>query len=241
MKSQTIKFKMTSLYDENQSAHLAKFFKTGKGEYGEGDKFLGIKVPETRAIVKKFKDDVTVKDINDLISSDWHEIRLAGFLLLVELYKKSIKSQNYIQAKNLLNFYLSNLALGNNWDLVDLVVGGILGDWILRFPEDETIIRELSEKDGFLWHQRSAIVGTLPMIKADIYDLTFDIAIKYLNHKHDLIHKATGWMLREIGKRKGKARLISFLEQYKDKMPRTMLRYSIEKFTDEERKHFMAK
>ena len=232
---------MTGLYNEEQSFHLSRFFKTGKGEYGEGDKFLGIKVPVTRSIVKKFRKDVDLKDIQRLINSEWHEIRLAGFLLLVDLYKTAIKTHEFNTAKSLVDFYLCNIDKGNNWDLVDLVSEYILGDWILRNPDKEPLLIELAEKDDSLWHQRVAVVSTLTIIKAGKYDLTFQIAQKFITHHHDLLHKATGWMLREIGKRGGKQELVEFLEKFKLKMPRTMLRYAIEKFSEKERKYFIGK
>ena len=232
---------MTSRYEEKQAIHLSRFFKTGKGEYGEGDKFLGIKVPITRAIVKEYRKTISIRDIEKLIDSEWHEIRLSGFLFLLELYKNSIKDKDYEQAESLVNFYLSKIDKGNNWDMVDLVSQYILGDWILRNPGKEMILLDLADKEGYLWHQRVAIVSTFTLIKGGKFDLTFQIAERFLTHSHDLIHKATGWMLREIGKNGGKPKLIKFLEKYKSTMPRTMLRYAIEKFTEEERKYFMKK
>lgn len=239
--SNRISIDMISLYDEKQASHLSKFFKTGKGEYGEGDKFLGIKVPVTRCIVKKYKKNIRVGDILELINSEWHEIRLAGFLFLLELYKSAIKSNEQEKGKFLVDFYLSNIDKGNNWDLVDLVSSHILGDWILRNPEDETILLELAGKEGNLWHQRVSVVSTFTLIKAGKFDMTFKIAEIFLSHSHDLIHKATGWMLREVGKKGGKKDLIAFLNKHIKLMPRTMLRYAIEKFPEDERKYFMTK
>lgn len=239
--SEEIIREMTSLYDEQQSAHLSKFFKTGKGEYGEGDKFLGIKVPVTRSIVKKYRKEISLTDVEKLIDSEWHEIRLAGFLFLLELYHRSLKEKDFEQAKVLIKFYLDNIDKGNNWDLVDLVSHYILGDWILRHPGNDEILIKLSDKEGFLWHQRVAIVSTFTLIRAGKFELTFQIAEKFLSHPHDLIHKATGWMLREVGKRGGKNELTGFLEKHKSTMPRTMLRYAIEKFPEDEREYFMSK
>lgn len=232
---------MEDLFDEKQAAHLSRFFKTNKGDYGEGDKFLGIKVPVTRAIVKQFSQNISLEDIELLTNSEWHEIRLAGFLLLSELYKKYIKSKDLEKARESVVFYLSNLDKGNNWDLVDLVSQYILGDWILRNPGSEKILIDLAEKDEYLWRQRVAIVATFALIRAGKFDITFIIAEKFLSHNHDLIHKASGWMLREIGKRGGKKELVKFLEKNKSTMPRTMLRYAIEKFPENERKLFMKK
>lgn len=239
--AQLIIEEMASKYDEQQALHLGRFFKTGKGEYGEGDKFLGIKVPVTRTIVKKYRKDISLEDVEKLINSKWHETRLAGFLLLLELYKKTIKEKGIEQAEILVNFYLSNIEKGNNWDLVDLVSEYILGDWILRNPGTEKILVNLADKCGYLWHQRVAIVSTFTLIRAGQFDVTIKIAEKFLTHSHDLIHKATGWMLREVGKRGGKEELVKFLEKYKSKMPRTMLRYAIERFSEEERRYFMRK
>ncbi|MCH5225136.1 MAG: DNA alkylation repair protein [Muribaculaceae bacterium] len=232
---------MKSLYNEKEASNLSRFFKTGKGEYGEGDKFLGIKVPVTRSIVKKNRNNITLEDVKKLIDSEWHEVRLAGFLLLLELYKISLKENDIEQTQLLVDFYLNNIERGNNWDLVDLVASYILGDWVLRNPAGESILLELACNDGYLWHQRVAIVSTFTLIKAGKFKLTFQIAEKYLSHSHDLIHKSTGWMLREIGKRGGKEDLIKFLESHKSKMPRTMLRYAIERFPETERKYFMKK
>lgn len=232
---------MVSLYDEKQSKHLARFFKTGKGQYGEGDKFLGIKVPVTRSLIKKYIKDISLDDIEKLINSEFHEIRLAGFLLLLELYKNNLKIKDLENAEKLVEFYLANIDKGNNWDLVDLIAPNILGDWIIRNPEYEKVLDNLAERREELWHQRVAIVSTFNLIKSGKFDLTFRIAEKFLNHPHDLIHKATGWMLREVGKRGGKDDLIKFLEKYKLYMSRTMLRYAIEKFSKEEKKYFMSK
>ena len=241
MTSNKVIKEMVSLYDEKQSKHLARFFKTGKGQYGEGDKFLGIKVPVTRALIKTYVKDISLDDIEKLISSEFHEIRLAGFLLLLELYKNNLKIKDFENAEKLVQFYLANIDKGNNWDLVDLISPNILGDWIIRNPEYEKVLDNLAERREELWHQRVAIVSTFNLIKSGKFDLTFRIAEKFLNHPHDLIHKATGWMLREVGKRGGKDDLIKFLEKYKLCMPRTMLRYAIEKFSKEEKKYFMSK
>ena len=231
---------MTSLHDSSKAEHLAHFFKTGKGEYGEGDKFLGITVPQTRAIVKRYKSVIECDDIVSLICSEWHEIRLAGFLLLAGLFKSAIKQGLIDRAKSLLELYLTNIDKGNNWDLVDLVAPEILGQWICLYPDDEKILDELAQIER-LWHQRVAIVATFPLIKRGQFEPTFRVATSYLKHRHDLIHKATGWMLRETGKRGGKEELIEFLNNYKSVMPRTMLRYAIEKFSEEERKYFMQR
>lgn len=239
--SENICSEMISLYDECQALHLSRFFKTGKGEYGEGDRFLGIKVPVTRSIVKKYRNIVTLADLPQLISSEWHEIRLAGFLLLSEIYKKAVKEEDENNTARTVAFYLTNIDKGNNWDLVDIVSYNILGDRILRKPEEINQLYDLADHHGQIWHQRVAIVSTFALIKSGIFNPTFQIVEKLLFHPHDLIHKASGWMLREIGKRGGKDQLIEFLNKHRLSMPRTMLRYAIEKFPENERRHFMAK
>lgn len=236
-----IMHEMISKYDEKKASQLSRYFKTGKGEYAEGDKFLGIKVPESRATVKKYKDNISLVDIQELIYSEWHEIRLTGFLLLIELYNKAIKNKPFVAVQDIISFYIKNLDRGNNWDLVDLVSYKLLGNWAVRYPEAEEIIISLASSDNNIWRQRVAIVSTLAIIRKGNFSLTFSIAEKYISHHHDLIHKATGWMLREIGKKDGKAELMQFLEKHRTTMPRIMLRYAIERFTPEERSYFMRK
>lgn len=239
--SEQIEERMKSMRDEAQSKHLMRFFKCGVGEYGEGDLFLGIRVPVTREIVKEFRNEVEPSDVIRLTSSPWHEIRLAGFLLLIEIYRKEIKKKNFGNASNLVNLYLSLLDKGNNWDLVDLVAPKILGDWLIHNPGERELLYQLAEMEGKLWHQRTAIVANWSIIRSGSFEDTFRITEKLINHPHDLIHKACGWMLREIGKRGGKEALVIFLEANLKRMPRTMLRYAIEHFPEEERKEYLRK
>ena len=239
MIGQVITEHLLSLQNSAEAKHLARFFKTGKGEYGFGDKFLGIRVPMTRSIVKEYKDLVTVGDCSFLIKSFWHEIRLAGFLLLVEKYRVAKKLKNFAEAKEIVDLYIELIPYGNNWDLVDLVCGAILGDWLVDNHIDRVLLEKFAEYDSSLWHQRVAIVSTLPLIKAGQYNETISISTKFLTHKHDLIHKATGWMLREMGKRGGYDKLIAFLDKYVQVMPRTTLRYSIEHFPEELRRYYL--
>lgn len=219
--------RMSDLADDRQAVHLMRFFKTGKGQYGEGDKFLGIKVPVTRSIVKQYKDLADIEDAGVLIYSEWHEIRLLGFLLLIEFFKKARRSRDCQREKQILDFYLANLDRGNNWDLVDLVAPKILGEWIVSHPGDTAILYMLSDECN-LWKQRVSIVSTYTLIREGMFDPTIRIARKFIDHKHDLIHKATGWMLREVGKRGGKKELVDFLKANGSFMPRTMYRYAIE-------------
>lgn len=210
------------------------FFKTGKGEYGEGDKFIGLSVPENRRIAKKyFNAELSI--IDEMLKNEIHEFRLSGFLALVERYKKlkTIEERNYI-----VEFYVTRGTFANNWDLVDLSAPYILGADMLKNP-NPTLLDDLSFSNN-LWLQRIAIVSTLTLIRNNRFDDTLRLAKRYLPHNHPLIHKATGWMLREIGKKDEKI-LLDFLEKYTLKMPRTTLRYAIERLKPELRQHFMLK
>lgn len=224
-----------------QARHLARFFKTGEGEYGYGDKFLGIKVPQTRNIVKQYKDTAGIEDCIVLIKSEWHEIRLAGFLLLIELYRRAKKNGNEAKVREIVNIYIDHIPYGNNWDLVDLVCEFILGDRLIDHPEERFILDKFADMDGSLWHQRVAIVSTHALIRAASFEDTIRISKKFLCHKHHLIHKATGWMLREMGKRGGYDELIAFLDKHTTSMPRTALRYSIERLPEDLRQHYLKK
>ena len=225
--------------DEAQAKHLSRFFKTGPGEYGEGDCFLGVRVPETRRIVGEFKGSVTLEDVRVLTESRYHEVRLAGFFSLIEIYKGVKRRKG--DCRGVVDFYLSLLDRGNNWDLVDVVAPKILGDYLVSHADERSVLYELAAMKDKLWHQRVAMVSCWTLICAGEYDDTLRLAEGFLNHRHDLMHKATGWMLREMGKRGGDAELRAFLDRYAKIMPRTMLRYAIEKFTPEERTHYMGR
>ena len=241
MQAKEIEKLFLSLANPSQAQHLSRFFKTGEGEYGYGDKFLGIRVPETRSIVKKYKTAVSISDCISLIKSEWHEIRLAGFLLLIELYRSAKKHGNDAEIRNIVNTYIDHIPYSNNWDLVDLVCPYILGDWLVGHPEERGILYEFADRDDSLWHQRVAIVSTFALIRASSFDDTIRISKKFLTHNHDLIHKATGWMLREMGKRGGNSELLAFLEEHATSMPRTALRYSIERFPEPLRQYYLKK
>ena len=230
-----------SLRDDNAALHLARFFKTGKGEYGYGDKFLGLRVPVTRNIVKKYKDNIDIESSLTLIRSEWHEIRLAGFLFFIELYRKAKKQKNHSETERIVRAYIQNIQYGNNWDLVDLTCQYILGDWFIEHSGERYILDQFAEKGPTLWHQRVAIVSTLALIRSGQYEDTIRISKKLLSHKHDLIHKATGWMLREMGKRGGYEELIAFLDEHAAEMPRTALRYAIERFPIDLRQHYLKR
>ena len=238
-KAKEIEEIMIQMGDAKQAAHLMRFFKCAPGEYGYGDRFLGIRVPATRSLVKECRNLVALEDAIGLVKSEWHEVRLAGFLFLIELYKKAMKSKDCVSIDEIVNIYLDLIPYGNNWDLVDLLAPKILGDYLVGHSDKRKILGCLSEKTDSLWHQRVAIVATWTMICHGIYEDTFRIAKTYLNHKHDLIHKASGWMLREVGKRGGAEELRDFLDCHAASMPRTMLRYSIERFPEHERQYYL--
>lgn len=210
-----------------------KFFKTGKGEYGEGDKFLGVVVPNIRAVAKECKAE-PLEVAEHLIDSEWHECRMCALLMLVEKYKKGSAEER----ERIFRFYLNHSHRINNWDLVDLSCPQIVGEHLLDKPRD--ILYRLAQ-DPFLWNQRIAVLATFTFIRhkdyADILRLA-DYFIKREGKLHDLMQKAVGWMLREMGKRNN-ASLLAFLDDYAAEMPRTMLRYAIEKLPSEQRKEYM--
>ena len=235
----------TLLLEENaaQRQHLMRFFKTGKGDYGEGDEFIGLTAPQTRLVVKEAKGMVSLPEIEKLLYSRWHEARLAGFLLVVDemsaaLPKKRDRADTLAikaaRRKELADFYLRHARRANNWDLVDMTCPKILGYYLLYAADkDYSILYSLAESDN-LWEQRIAMVTNWMLIREGIFRPALDIAVKLLNHPHDLIHKAVGWMLREVGKR-NKDLMLGFLEEHYSQMPRTALRYAIEQLPEPER------
>lgn len=221
---------MMSRREPSQVEGLMRFFKTGAGEYGEGDLFLGIKVPVTREVVKGCWKETGFGELEECIASEYHEIRLAVLLALVEIFSHAKKDPRL--QRQCIDFYLSHTAQVNNWDLVDLSCYNLLGTWLL--DKDRTILYDLARNGRSIWEQRIGIVSTMQFIRHGQLDDTFAIADILLHHPHDLIQKATGWMLREAGKR-DVAALKVFLAPRCGSMPRTMLRYAIEKFPQEER------
>lgn len=233
MKKEEILKEIIKHQDHEQATHLMRFFKTGKGQYGEGDLFYGLKVPIIKQVVKSFYKEATLEDIDDLMKNPYHEVRVCAISIIVQKFKKaSVEEQ-----EKLVNLYLNNKAYVNNWDLVDLSAPYLTG--VFWYGKDLKELWELA-KSGELWSERIAILSTFYFIRQGSYKTTLELCEFFLNHKHDLIHKATGWMLREIGKRDLKP-LLGFLDNYHKVMPRTMLRYSIEKLSPEQRKFYMAK
>ena len=215
---------------------LMRFFKTGAGQYGEGDRFLGIRVPVTRAVVRECWRDTDFAQLGRCIGSEWHEIRLAALLALIEIFSHARKDPA-LQAR-CVDFYLAHTERINNWDLVDLSCYPLLGAWLL--DKDRTLLYDLAREGKSIWEQRIGIVSTMQFLRHGQLQDTFAIADILLHHPHDLIHKAVGWLLREAGKRDAAA-LHAFLEPRFREMPRTMLRYAVERMPEEERKHFMEK
>ena len=223
-----IKKELRKLADPEKAKLLQGFFKTGPGEYGEGDVFLGIVMPKQREVVKKYKD-ASFEDVRALLDSEIHEHRMVGLLILVQKYPKD--------KKRIYDFYMKNRKRINNWDLVDVTTPNIVGDYLL--DKDRRVLYELAKSKN-IWERRISVLATFMFIKNNDYDDSLKIAELLLEDKHDLIHKAVGWMLREIGKRDQRVEE-RFLKKYHKKMPRTMLRYAIERFDERKRKYYMKK
>lgn len=223
--------------DPAQVEGLSRFFKTGKGQYGEGDRFLGIKVPVTREVVKACWKDTSFDDLETCIASEYHEMRLAALLTLVEIFKHAKKDKALQQ--QCVEFYLDHTQYINNWDLVDLSCYELLGVWLL--DKDRTLLYDLARNGKTIWEQRIGMVSTMQFLRHGQLDDTYAIAEIFLKKPqplHDLLQKAVGWLLREAGKR-DEQRLKDWLSTRYKTMPRTMLRYAIEKFPEDERAHYL--
>ena len=239
----TLLKEITARADESQVEGLSRFFKTGPGQYGEGDKFLGIKVPVTREVVKACWRQTSLEDLEECIASEYHEVRLAALLTLVEIFSHGKRSsgkagRTEMKQQDCVDFYLAHTDRINNWDLVDLSCYPLLGVWLL--DKDRTLLYDLAKNGKTIWEQRIGIVSTMTFIRHGQLQDTFDIADILLHHPHDLIHKAVGWLLREAGKR-DKDALTAYLKPRFLDMPRTMLRYAIEKFPEAERQQYLKK
>ncbi len=221
---------LQSLANPEIAEHSQRFFKTARGEYGYGDKFLGIRVPLIRQSVTKYKT-APLSVAKKLLQSEYHEIRLFALLLLVFQFSKGSPDEQ----KKIYNVYLNNTRYINNWDLVDITAHHIVGKFIEN--KDKTILYKLS-KSSSLWERRMAIMSTFHFIRNNEFKETLQISKRLLSDREDLIHKAVGWMLREVGKR-NLAEEIDFLKSHYKTMPRTMLRYAIEKFSKEERLKYL--
>jgi len=226
-----LKKELRSAAKADRAEAVSRFFKTGKGEYGEGDIFLGLYVPTTRKISKKYTG-LSFSDLSDLLDSDIHEFRLSALYILSDVFKKTDKNGK----EKIFNFYIKKVKRINNWDLVDTSAPGIVGEWLK--DKDRKILYTFA-KDKNLWKKRVAIISTFAFIKGSDLKDTFAISEILLTDQNDLIHKAVGWMLREAGKRDEVA-LKKFLDKFATKMPRTMLRYAIEKFNKKDYQYYLC-
>ena len=226
-----LQYKIKKLANPKKAVILQRFFKTGPGEYGEGDKFLGLGVPQCRALAQKYQK-LSFVDVSKLLQSLFHEERLIALLILVHNFQTGDNNAR----QKIYNFYLKNTKYINNWDLVDLSADKIVGAYLLN--KNSTILFKLARSKN-LWERRIAIISTWQFIKNDKFDLTIKLSRPLLKDEHDLMHKAVGWMLREVGKRDKKT-LINFLHRYHTQMPRTALRYAIERFSETERRAWLT-
>lgn len=234
MSFQAFRQHFRALGSPERAAGAARFFKTGPGEYGEGDQFLGITVPQVRSILPQ-TDALSEAEILELLHSHWHEERLLALLMLVRRFEKARKNEAGREA--IVRLYLANTRWINNWDLVDTSAPQILGGWLLK--RDRSILRTLAGSKS-LWEQRIAVLATLTFIRVGDFADTLALCAHFLPHPHDLMHKACGWMLREAGKRDAQV-LRGFLDTHAAQMPRTMLRYAIEKLPEPERRMYLAR
>ena len=225
-----VRKRLRDVADPKDAIFLQRFFKTGPGQYGEGDHFLGIRVPMTRTLSREFAG-LSIADVEKLLHDKWHEARLLALVMLANRYSRGGPSER----ETIFRAYLANTAYINNWDLVDLSAPNIVGAHLesrSRAPLDKLAISKS------LWERRIAIVATHWFIRHNQYDDTLRISTGLLGDTHDLIHKAVGWMLREVGKRDERV-LESYLDDHATHMPRTALRYSIERLSPVKRKHYM--
>ena len=230
--TKTITSEFQALSNAEKREIFPKFFKAGKGEYGEGDRFLGVTVPNIRAIAKQYKN-ISLNEIRELMQSEWHEVRLCALLIMVEKSKKKDEALR----QQLFDLYLSQTDRINNWDLVDLSCRFIVGEYLLDKSRD--ILYQLAQSP-LLWDNRIAIVSTYAFIRKGQLEDTYALSDLMMHHPHDLMHKAIGWMLREAGKRDSD-RLYDYVMSHRADMPRTMLRYAIEKFSPAERSILMKR
>lgn len=228
-----IKESLAVLSIPEKAAFLPRFFKTGKGEYGEGDQFIGVIVPDQRKVAKEYFSKITLKELSELLSSEIHEHRLTALLMLISKFEKA-KEQTV--KDEIVKFYLNHLQFINNWDLVDTSCYKILGRYAFE-NQKENLLKNLADSDQ-MWHKRIAVVGTMHYIKKGSFDLTKEFVTQNLHHPHDLMYKANGWLLREMGN-KNESELITYLNQHYKEMPRTCLRYAIEKLDEELRQDYL--
>ena len=228
-----IKQALEFLSIKEKAEFFPRFFKAGKGEYAEGDEFIGVTVPDQRKIGKEFWKKISLEELGELLSSKIHEHRHTALLMLVSKFEKS---KNSDEKAEIVKFYLKNKKYINNWDLVDNSCYKILGRYCFE-NQDDSILRQLADEED-LWAKRMAVVGTMHHVKKGSFDLVKQLVLKNLQHSHDLMHKANGWLLREMGN-KNETELLDFLKQHYKTMPRTSLRYAIEKLDEDLRQDFL--
>lgn len=232
-----VKRTLRSFANRDKAEHFKRFFKTGEGEYAEGDQFWGIIVPDQRKIAKQFRD-LPLAELDILLKDPIHECRLTAIFIMVDQFNRSLKSKKTAQnnPRSWVDYLLSHTEHINNWDLVDSCAYQILGTYLLTI-KDRSILNQLAASNN-LWEQRLAVIATKSLIKSGEFQPTLTLAKRLLNDPHDLIHKAVGWMLREVGEQDPNP-LRDFLDQNAHKMPRTMLRYAIEKLPAEQRQSYL--
>lgn len=218
--------------DPQRAAHSQRFFKTGKGEYGENDLFWGVTTPQVREIVKKYYKSAPLTDISALLHCPFHEARAAAVTMLAKQFAKADAEKQ----KQIVDFYVEHLVFINNWDLVDISAPKIIGPYCVSTGKFQ-LLYDLASS-GHLWSERVALVSNWYLVRQGYNHILQDLALQFLNHPHDLIHKALGWMLREMGKQ-NQAALIGFLDQYASKLPRTALRYALEKLMPQQRRYYL--
>ncbi len=225
---------MEECSNEEKAKLYQRFFKTGPGQYGEGDVFMGLTMPETRAISSKYTE-MPIEEVQELLNSEIHEHRMSALLIVIQKYRKANKEEK----RKLYEFYLKNMSRINNWDLIDVTASHVVGDFLFNNKEEKEMLYKLA-KSNDLWEKRISVISTFRFIKENEFEDSINISEILLNDKHDLIHKAVGWMLREIGKKDQEIEE-EFLRKYHKTMPRTMLRYSLEKFTKDKKDFYMGR
>lgn len=230
---QQIEEALQMLSTPERAVQMPRYFKTGKGEYGEGDIFYGVSVPDQRSVAKEFYKEISLEELSKVLKSEVHEMRLTAILILVAKYEKA---KSTTEKRKLANFYLDHLKYVNNWDIVDSSAHKILGDYAFHNSEEEILYRLSSDEN--MWKKRVAVVGSFWFIKNKHYELTQKLILNNLKHPHDLMHKANGWMVREIGK-KDESVMLDFLNKHYKDMPRTSLRYAIERLDEDLRQDYL--
>lgn len=232
---------LIDMRDDRQREIALRFFKTGHGQYGEGDQFLGIKNPNVRIVVKEAWKSTSIEESAKLVKSRWHEVRLCGLLILVKKMELAAKHKDNAQMRRIFQLYLSLHPYINNWDLVDLSAITIAGEWEKAHPEERILDKWITDERSTLWQRRIAMVSTWRLVRVERYEELMRRAEVLIPSKEELLHKAAGWMLREMGKNGGMYELRGFLTAHAPQMPSVMLRYAIEKMPEDERQDWLKR